>query len=674
MDENNTDLNGIDIPEIKMNDSSVSSPLPEESAPTHDLEPKVPSERRRKMKKIMLGVAGVLVLIVVALVLLIGIPGFAIYGKAKVLKADVDQVQGAIAKQNINEIKTSLTKLKGDLGSFQGSYKLLVWTKIVPVFGNYYRDGEAAIQGGIYGIDAAQIAIDTAAPYADIIGFTGDSSKKAQSGEESANDRIQFLVSTIKDVLPKVDQIAEKAKLASAEFNKIDANRYPETIGGKKVREPLRQGLALVNEATQLVSESKPLLEVAPYLMGIDSPRTYLVIFQNDKELRPTGGFITGYSVMTVSKGKVSAVSSNDIYNLDKAYKPTIVAPDPIIKYLKGPYLLNRNLRLRDMNFNPDFKVSMDLFVKEAQKAGIGKIDGVIAVDTQTLVNVLAVIGNVGVPGYGNFNTTITSECNCPKVIYELESFADVEGSVVWDQNDPTKIIFAPANYYNRKEIVGPLMNSVLRNAMGQPKEKIPALFQAGWDSLTQKHVLFYMLDAKAQAGVESFNIAGRIKEYSGDYLLVSDANLGGRKSNLYVTNEIVQDVSVGRDGSVTKTVTLTYKNSQGYDGWLNSVLPSWVRIYVPKGSELISVEGLDLKQDPYEELGKTVFAGLYTLRPQGVQKITLKYKLPFSVKGEYKVLVQKQPGIDSITYTVNVGRQTQDTILKTDQEFRFKI
>ncbi len=674
MDENNLEANGFEIPEIKMNDSSLTEPLGEENTPSHDLEPKVPSERRKKMKKILLGVAGVLVLIVVALVLLIGIPGFAIYGKAKVLKADADGVKAAVAKQNINDIKSSLSKLDGDLGSFQGSYKLLVWTKVVPVFGNYYRDGEAAIQGGIYGIDAAQIAIDTAAPYADIIGFTGDASKKAQSGEESANDRIQFLVSTIKDVLPKVDQIAEKAKLASAEFNKIDANRYPESIGGKKVREPLRQGLALVNEATQLVSESKPLLQEAPYLMGIDSPRTYLVIFQNDKELRPTGGFITGYSVMTVSKGKVSAVSSNDIYNLDKAYKPTIPAPDPIIKYLKGPYLLNRNLRLRDMNFDSDFKVAMDTFVKEAQKAGIGKIDGIIAVDTQTLVNVLAVIGNVGVPGYGNFNTTITPECNCPKVIFELESFADVEGSVVWDQNDPTKIIFAPANYYNRKAIVGPLMNSVLRNAMGQPKEKIPALFQAAWDSLTQKHILFYMLDPKAQAGVESFNIAGRVKEYSGDYLLVSDANLGGRKSNLYVTNEIVQDVSIGRDGSVTKTVTITYKNSQGYDGWLNSLLPSWVRIYVPKGSTLISVDGLDAKVDPYEDLGKTVFAGAYTLRPQGVQKITLKYKLPFNVKGEYKVLVQKQPGIDSITSTVNVGRQTQDLILKTDQEFKFKI
>src|SRR5260221_2300776 len=264
------------------------------------------------------------------------------------------------------------------------------------------------------------------------------------------------------------------------------------------------------------------------------------------------------------------------------------------------------------MNFNPDFKLTMDLFTKEAAKTGtINNIDGVIAVDTQVLAKILNVIGEVGVPGYGNFNTKIVPECNCPQVIHELESFADIEGSIVWDQNDPTKIIFAPPNYLNRKAIVGPLMNSVLRNALGQPKEKLPGLFQAAWESLTEKHVLFYMFDPKAQAGVESINIAGRVEDYkNGDYFLVTDANLGGRKSNLYVTNEVTQDVKIARDGSITKTVVVTYKNPQSYDGWLNSVLPDWMRIYVPKGSQLISIDGLEEKADPYEDLGKTVFAG----------------------------------------------------------------
>jgi hypothetical protein len=142
----------------------------------------------------------------------------------------------------------------------------------------------------------------------------------------------------------------------------------------------------------------------------------------------------------------------------------------------------------------------------------------------------------------------------------------------------------------------------------------------------------------------------------------------------LYTKEEIAQDVNIGRDGSVEKTVTITYKNPQGYDGWLNSVLPTWMRVYVPKGSQLVSSDGFTDKVDPYEELGKTVFAGGFSLRPQGVVKITLKYKLPIKVKGEYKILVQKQPGLDDPLYTLSVGRQKEELFLKTDQEFKFRL
>jgi hypothetical protein len=315
----------------------------------------------------------------------------------------------------------------------------------------------------------------------------------------------------------------------------------------------------------------------------------------------------------------------------------------------------------------------MDLFMTEAESAGIDKVDGVIAVDTQVLVNLLNVLGEIGVPGFGNFSTKTEPLCNCPQVIYELESFADVEGPIVWSENEPGKIVFAPPNYDNRKKIVGPLMNSVLSNALGQSKEKLPGLFEAGWKSITEKHVLLYMFDEKAQKGAESFNIAGRIMEYDGDYLHINDANLGGRKSNLYVTQEVSQDIRVEKD-SVVKTLTITYKNPQDHDGWLNSVLPNWTRIYVPKGSELVSTDGFESDGKTYEENGKTVFSGGFQLRPQGVKQIIVKYKVPLNVNGVYKLMIQKQPGTDMPLYTINVGRQKEELFLKTDKEFRFRI
>jgi hypothetical protein len=212
-------------------------------------------------------------------------------------------------------------------------------------------------------------------------------------------------------------------------------------------------------------------------------------------------------------------------------------------------------------------------------------------------------------------------------------------------------------------------MNSILANAMGQPKDKLASLFSAAFNSIMGKDVLFYLNDSKVQKAVADFGIGGTIKDYNGDYLHINDANLGGRKSNLYSTEDVEQDIKIAGDGSVTKTLTITYKNPEKQDGWLNSVLPTWVRVYVPKGSTLMAVDGLEAKQDPYTDLGKTVFAGYFQLRPEGVAKVTFQYKLPFKVKGQYKLLIQKQPGTKDYLYTINVGKVQQEFYLKTDKE-----
>jgi hypothetical protein len=359
---------------------------------------------------------------------------------------------------------------------------------------------------GIYG-QYPEIGVEGVTPLG-IIGFAGPGSEQAKNGEDTANDRIEFIVQTITDILPKMDEISQNAQKAKDEVNKINPNHYPKKFRGKEIRPNIEKGISLANEAASFVAESKPLMESAPYLLGIDGTRTYLLLFQNDKELRPTGGFITAYSIANVTNGKFEPVASSDIYDLDNHYKPKIPAPDIFPKYIKGPYVLSNNLRLRDMNWSPDFEESMNLFSQEAQEAGIKDIDGIIAVDTEVLVKILKVIGPIGVPGYGNFSTENDSRCDCANVIYELESFADVEGPVVWSENEPGKIVFAPKNYDNRKKIVGPLMNSILSNSLGQPKEKLPDLFKAAWESLNQKHLLVYLFDKKAQEAAIGFDIA----------------------------------------------------------------------------------------------------------------------------------------------------------------------
>jgi len=624
-------------------------------------------------RKFILGSALVLGLIVI-LGIYSSIAVFSFYRRAMIVKNATEQLAASTQSQDLEKVASEVKNTRDKLGRLNTSYKFVSWMKILPYAGVYVEDAEHAINAGLHGLDSVEIVLATIEPYADLIGFDKGQGLQGDA-EKTAKDRIDFVVKSIPEILPKVDELSTKMALVEANISEIDPQDYPEEFQGKALRSQIERGKEAIEQASKLVTQGRPLLEKAPDILGLNGKKTYLILFQNDKELRPTGGFMTAYSIMEVENATFNPVTSDDIYNLDARYSPKIAAPDPLVKYIKGPYILNRNLRLRDFNWSPDFAESMKLLIEEGENLGIGSddIDGVISVDTQVLVNLLEVLGPIGVSGYGNFSTEIIPECNCPQVIYELESFADNEGPIIWDPLTG-EIILAPPNIDNRKKIIGPLMNSIMANALGQPKEKVGQLVEAGYKSIMEKHVLLYLTNEEEQQAVTEFGIGGTVRDYDGDYLHVNDANLGGRKSNLYVTHEVVQDIDIARDGTVTKTVTLTYKNPEKHDGWLNSVLPNYVRVYVPKGSELIDSSGFEESEETYEDLDKTVFAGFFELRPQGVSKVTLTYKLPFKVIDQYKLLVQKQPGTDLPLYTVNLGDVSDESFLRMDREYGFKI
>jgi len=636
--------------------------------------------KKRKMKKLkfklpkgkVIKIVGGVVAAFIVIFAIAGALSYRVYKQARRTEKSVKELIAASEEKDFGKLKQELENTKEEVKKLQSTYKTITWMKIVPFIGGFVKDGQHGLNAALHGIEGAEIVIETIEPYAGMIGFT-TKEPQVENGETTQN-MLDFVIKTIPDIIPKSDELIEKVALVKAEVDKIDPDRYPEEFSGMRIREKVKEGIELVDLIAELVENSKPLLEAAPYLLGSEDERTYMIIFQNDKELRPTGGFLTGYSIAKVSKGKFEPVTSNDIYNLDNLYTPSVEAPEPLRKYIKGPYLITSNYRLRDMNWSPDFSEAMELFTKESAKAGIDGIDGIIAVDTQALVNVMYVLVEIQVPGYGGYSNNIVELCKCPQIVYELEHFADLEGPIVWSENEPGKIVFVPPNYDNRKIIIGPMMNTILSNALGLPAEKMPALFEAIARSILEKHVLVYMFDEEVQKAAEDFGIAGVIKDYGGDYLHVNDANLGGRKSNLYVTQEVQQDIEIARDGTVEKTLTITYKNPEKYTGWLNSVLPNWVRIYVPEGSELIETQGLEDEPEPYEELGKTVFAGYFELRPLGVSKVEVKYKLPFKVSDDYSLYLQKQPGKDAPLYVVNVGKTSDEFFLRTDKEIRYGI
>jgi hypothetical protein len=145
-----------------------------------------------------------------------------------------------------------------------------------------------------------------------------------------------------------------------------------------------------------------------------------------------------------------------------------------------------------------------------------------------------------------------------------------------------------------------------------------------------------------------------------------------------------MQDYQVAADKTITKKITINYKNPHAPSDCnlergnlcINAILRNWIRVYVPLGSKLVDSKGSEVKMTSYDELGKTVFEGFFTVRPLGSAEFSLSYTLPFKVKdGSLPLLMQKQPGTMGNEYTIKVGGNKVDKFeLLTDKETIIKL
>ena len=614
------------------------------------------------MKKKKLLIAGIVLLLGLIFVFFSIIkPGLALYKETNIFLTNATKMGPLVKTGDLEKIKTTIPELRQNLREVEKKLRQLSWLKAIPYFGDFVKDGDRFVSIGYKTFDLAETTIDVLTPYADLLGLKG----KGMFSGRTAEQRVQMVVTTLSAMTPQAATISGQLRMIKEDLTKVNADKYPEKIGKIALKKELQKTKDLVGQLEALLSKFSPAVVILPEALGQKDPKTYLILFQNDKELRPTGGFLTAYALIKVDKGKIIPLRSDDIYNLDSAGR--LPLPEPIKKYLPG---VNR-WYIRDTNLSPDFSVSMKTFWEFWERLmGTGKIDGIAAVDTYLVVKILEAIGPVNALGI-NFTAENDKRCDCPQVVYELEAYATVVVNYLRPQ---------------RKAVLGELMNAILvKSLQSSPREIWPKLSETIFSAANEKHALFYSRDKTVQEAVEKLGWGGRIVDFpGGDYLHINDTNFAGAKSNMFVQESVEQKIETANDGTVTDTVNIVYKNPRPYDDCnlergglcLNGLYRDWMRVYVPKGSKLISSSGSETEVVVGEDLGKTVFEARVDVRPLGSARLTFKYQLPFSLKKneEYRLLIQKQPGTDGHEYSLTVAGKTEKFPLREDREFKIKL
>lgn len=428
------------------------------------------------------------------------------------------------------------------------------------------------------------------------------------------------------------------------------------------------------------ISQFAPLIDILdtsadllPNVLGYESEKKYLVLFQNNMELRPGGGFIGSYGTLVIKNSRIDNFKIYDVYDADGQLKEHLEPPFPIRRYLPSAHFF-----LRDSNFYLNFSdnaLSAQNFLLLEKKE---KFDGVIAVDVSFAKEIIDALGGVYVSDY-NINVTGNN-------FFELA-------------DNYSRTDFFPGST-QKKDFLGAVFRAIQQDLAAQKISHI-GLAKAFAAGVLQKHVQFYFDDPALQNVAELNGISPGILDTRqdspntiNDYTGLVEANLGVNKVNKDLARSVSKNVFIEKDGSVRSTIIVAYKNDSKTQAYKN-----YMRFITPLGSsfEEIKINGkheevVAAVTDPsvYEEKGfkppkeielsredlsgKTVYGFLLSVPRGSIKTVSLEYKLPSKVnvaalETNYSLIVLKQPGTDEYSFGIELKYQGELSLISSNHQ-----
>ncbi|MFC1711053.1 NAD-dependent epimerase/dehydratase family protein [Patescibacteria group bacterium] len=443
----------------------------------------------------------------------------------------------------------------------------------------------------------------------------------------------------IKQLNVYLNQIYYDLSFVEGELNKVEFDKKSIFVT-EKLTNSLKEFKESTPNLRKQINTAKEVLSVLPELVALDDKKTYLVLLQDNMELRPTGGFINSYGLLSFEKGRLIDFIVKDVHLADAQLRGKIDPPKPLQRYLN-----EKNWYMRDSNWSPDFPTSAvqaEWFLdKEVGKS----VDGTIAMTLDFLKEVLKVIGPVEVAHY---NELVDADNLFDKAIY----YSEVDFTSNLQQGT----------------FITQMAGVVFLKAKQQDSQSWFKFLSSFETSLNQKQLIADFKSVKSRTLFNKNNWSGAIRRQLvnkakagvNDYLMWVEANLGVNKVNLDIERSFNQELTILENGSVFQTLTVIIDNKSTSQGWPGGDYKNYARLLTPLNSKLVSIkigkdensfyELSETKISNYQEFDKQVFAFLVEVPSQEkrVIKVTYKSDFGFNLKDSqstYALYWQKQPG-----------------------------
>lgn len=456
--------------------------------------------------------------------------------------------------------------------------------------------GVAALQLSVREIEKGKIS--TAKTYAaigyrslqaaDVVGsslFYLDPFVRTQKNAVVGQIRVgKNLAATELETLEAIDLLRQvmqgKSSRPKDDFQKAVSTLKNSLIAVQKMRAEGLLPKRVADEITNLEPILVPFantVDALPAILGFEGKRIYLVLFQNNMELRPGGGFIGSYGLLMLDQGRVKEFSVHDVYDADGKLTVHVEPPYGLRRYLGASHWF-----LRDSNFAIDFPQNAEQAKTFLQLETGQSVDGVIAVDTSFLQNVLLATGPVTVPDY--------------KEVVTAENF------YLRTQTHAEKDFFPGST--QKKDFLKALLRAMQEKIASKEDVNFQIFISRIGESIYQKHVLFAFSDTATQQLFSVNNLSSSLWDARGqgentylDFLGVIDANVGINKTNYYLKRTIDQKVTWDKDGKLTTSVTVAYTNTSKKESQFGGDYKNYVRFVLPANVQLQEVVVNGVKQ-----------------------------------------------------------------------------
>lgn len=343
--------------------------------------------------------------------------------------------------------------------------------------------------------------------------------------------------------------------------------------------------------------------------------KNYLIVLQNNYELRPGGGFITGYGNLDFTMGIPKELSFKNSYDIDS--KTYVTPPYPHEELLKNEWY--EGYTFRDANWNPNFPDAANELIKFYQEKFPDKeVDGIIVVNFSLIENLIDKLGDIQLNG---------------KLLNKNNLFSELEFSVNNVDRHNVEAL------KDRKNILGELSGELIGMAKKHPFKTREVIT----NGLHNKDIYLWLKKERLENKlIEKKWSNNLILEDRSDFLAVNLANLGSKKADRYVQKEVHYYANITKElPQITTEIVIRYP---GFTNTYSDNYKGYLRLYIPKNADVES-SPVDSR---VETEGEFKVIGTQIILPAG-SKMSLNYvyTLPRNtfLDDQYKLKLIKQSG-----------------------------